>query len=157
MYTLERDPQENLKGMSREPLQYMGEPSAVSRRKPSTEEELGPGKTETEAPESTRNSRPDRISRTNRREGQLILSKGATVAPAGWIGESTCRTTRFPKRNRVPYSLMHHPHVSCDTSRFRRLKIWKKELGSEKGKENGSEVESVWEAGFWRSGSGEEP
>ena len=55
-----------------EPLQKMGEPSAVSRRKPSPEEELGPGKTETEAPESTRNSCPDRISRTNRREGQLI-------------------------------------------------------------------------------------
>ena len=85
----------------------------------------------------------------NRREGLLILSReGATDAPAGWIGESTCRTTRFPERNRVPYSLKLHPHVSCDTSKIRRLKILKKEPGSENGMENGSGVESVWEAGF---------
>ena len=52
--------------MSREPLQNMDEPSAVSRRIPLTEEDLGPGNTETEAPESMRNSRPERISCTNR-------------------------------------------------------------------------------------------
>ena len=56
MYTLEPDPHENLREMSREPLQNIDEPSAVSRRIPSTEEDLGPGKNETEAPESTRNS-----------------------------------------------------------------------------------------------------
>ena len=43
--------------MSCEPLQNIDEPSAVSRRIPSTEEDLGPGKTETEAPELTRNWR----------------------------------------------------------------------------------------------------
>ena len=53
------------------------EPSAVSRRKPSLKEELGPGKTETEALESTRNSRLDRVSRTNRRVGGFMCMLSA--------------------------------------------------------------------------------
>ena len=50
------------------PLQTIGVPSAVNRRTPSEEVDLGPGKTETEAPESTKNSLSERISFRNRRE-----------------------------------------------------------------------------------------
>ena len=53
--------------MSREPLQNMKDPSAVRKRVPSVEDDLGLGNTETEAPESTRNSRLERTSDTNRR------------------------------------------------------------------------------------------
>ena len=76
--------QENLREMRREPLQNMNEPSAVSRQIPWTEEDLGPGNTETEAPESMRNSRPERISCTNKRVGLLNMSwDEATDEPAG--------------------------------------------------------------------------
>ena len=50
------------------PLQNIGDPSAVRRRTPSAESDLGPGNTETEAPEWTKISRSDRISLRNRRE-----------------------------------------------------------------------------------------
>ena len=69
---LESEPQENLSVIRRDILQNIEDPSAVSKRVPSVEDDLGLGNTETEAPESTRKSRPDRVSRTNRREGQLI-------------------------------------------------------------------------------------
>ena len=50
------------------PLQIIGDPSAVRRRTPSEDVDFGPGNTETEAPESTRNSLLERISFRNRRE-----------------------------------------------------------------------------------------
>ena len=112
--------------MRQEPLQNIEEPSAVNRWTPSTEEDLGPGNTETEAPESTRNSRSERISFTNRRVG-LQNSPGAvaTEGPAGWTEVSTCRTTRFPKRNRVFCSWRLSHHVSCETSIGQaELEIW---------------------------------
>ena len=103
--------------MSCEPLQNIDEPSAVSRRIPSIEEGLGPGKTETEAPESTRNSRPERISCTNWRVGLENSSwEAATEGPAGWTEVSTCRTTCFPKRNRVSCNWLLYHHVSCETN-----------------------------------------
>ena len=88
---MELDPHENLRGMSREPLQNIDELSAVSRRISSTEEDLGPGKTETEAPELTRNSRPERTSCTNKRvtrpEKKLQTNRqdGLRNPPAGLL------------------------------------------------------------------------
>ena len=60
--------QENRRGIILVPLQIIGDPSAVRRRTPSEEVDFGPGNTETEAPESTRNSLSERMSFRNRRE-----------------------------------------------------------------------------------------
>ena len=109
------------------PLQTIGEPSAVRRRTPSEESDLGPGSTETEAPESTKNSRSDRISLRNRREklhnsgsgtGFFSGSDSGFILKklAGWKGSSTCLTASFPNPGRVSYSADLCLHVSCDTN-----------------------------------------
>ena len=83
-------------------MQNIEDPSAVSKQVPSAEDDLGLGNTETEAPESTRNSRLERMSVTNRRaELQNSAEAEVTEGPAGWTGVSTYQTTRFPKRNSV--------------------------------------------------------
>ena len=41
--TLELEPQENLRGIRQDPLQIIGDPSAVNKRTPSAEDDLGPG------------------------------------------------------------------------------------------------------------------
>ena len=55
-YTLELEPQEKRRWMIHGPLHITRKLSAVRRRTPSEEVDLGPGNTETEAPESTRNT-----------------------------------------------------------------------------------------------------
>ena len=61
--------------MMQEPLHTIGVPSAVRRQTPSIEVDVGPGKTETEALESTRNSLLDKISHRNRREEIKLLQE----------------------------------------------------------------------------------
>ena len=69
-----------------------------------------PGKTETEAPESTKNSLLDKISHRNRREEQQTSSgtgartgvgTGSGTGPSGWKGASTCQTTSFPSPSKT--------------------------------------------------------
>ena len=61
LYTLDPEPQENRRGMMRELLHIIGEPFAFRRHTPSKDKDLGPGNTNTEAPEFTKNSQSDRI------------------------------------------------------------------------------------------------
>ena len=99
VYTLESEPQENCRGM-------IGEPSAVRRCTLLTDEDLGPGNTKTEAPESTKISRTDRISFMKMRD-ELQKSSRAEVRggePAGWTRISTCWTASFPTWNTVSCS-----------------------------------------------------
>ena len=101
---MEPEPQENHRGISRVPLHTIGDLSAVKRQTPSNEEDLGLGNTDMEAPESTRNSKLERMSFRKRRV-ELQNSSGAEATrgePAGWTGVSTCLTTRFPTRTKFP-------------------------------------------------------
>ena len=68
--------QEKRRGIRWDPLHIIGDPSAVKRWTLLSEDNLGPGNTETEALESTRNSRSEIISFTNRRV-ELQNSSGA--------------------------------------------------------------------------------
>ena len=100
-YTLKSEPKEKHRGMMPDPLYTIGVPSAVRRQTPLVEVEFGPGNTETEAPESKRNSLSEKISQRKKREEHQILSgtgaeTGTGTGPAGWLGASTCRTTSFP-------------------------------------------------------------
>ena len=106
------------------PLQIIGDPSAVRRLTPSEEVDFGPGNTETEAPESTKNSLSERISFKNRREklqnsgsGSGSGSGSSLKKPAGWKGRSTCRTASFPTLNRVSGTAELCCRVSYDTNR----------------------------------------
>ena len=104
----------------REPLQNIGEPSVVRRGTPSADKNFGPGNTDTEAPESTKNSRSERISFRKMRD-ELRNSSGAEATGgelAGWMGVSTCRTASFPTWNKVSCSLELSHHVSYETSRL---------------------------------------
>ena len=58
------------------PLQTIGDPSGVRRQTPLAESDLGPGNTDTEASELTKNSLCDRISRRNRREKLQVQVQG---------------------------------------------------------------------------------
>ena len=94
VYTLELEPQVNQRGMMRELLHIISEPAAIRRPTPSTDEDLGPGNTDTEAPESTKNSRLDRMSFRKMRE-ELQNSSGAEARGgerAGWTRVPTCWT-----------------------------------------------------------------
>ena len=84
------------------------------------------------------------------RRVELQNSSGteATEGPAGWTGVSTCRTTCFPKRNRVSCSWWPSHHVSYETSIIQaELETWTTEPESENVKENVSESENVWTEG----------
>ena len=141
VYTLEPEPQEKQRGMMRVPLHYIGEQSAVSRRTSLTDEDLGPGNTNTEAPELTRNSWLDRIFLRKMRE-ELQNSTGAEAIggeSAGWTGVSTCRTASFPTWNMVSCSLEASHHVFYETSRLEEaLENRMMELGLEKTWREGS-------------------
>ena len=137
---LESEPQENLSVIRRDPLQNIEDTSAVSKRVPSVEDDRGLGNTETEAPESTRNSRLERISCTYKTKLQMNRQDG--------------RRNRFPRRNRVLCSWRRSYHACYGTSRIRKkLKNWRTEL--ENARESGFEPENVWEAISWRGRSGE--
>ena len=106
------------------PLQIIGDPSAVRRLTPSEEVDFGPGNTETEAPESTKNSLSERISFRNRREKLHNLDAGSgsgsgssSKKPAGWKGRSTCRTASFPIPNRASGNAELCYHASYGTNR----------------------------------------
>ena len=110
-----------------EPLHTIEEPSAFRRQTSSSEEALGTGKTDTEAPESTKNSLSDRISFRKMREEQQISSgtearggAGAEEGLAGWMGVSTCLTASFPTWNTVSCSGLPCLHASYRTNRPRR-------------------------------------
>ena len=75
------------------PLQIIGDPSAVRRRTPSEEVDFGPGNTETEAPESTKNSLSERISFRNRRE-KLHNSGSGSGSGSGSSSKNTGRLER---------------------------------------------------------------
>ena len=77
--------------------------TAYHRRTLSADDDFGPRNTETEAPESTRNSLPDRTSFRNRRV-ELQNSSGAEDMgeTTGWTGESTCLTTVSRKGTGCP-------------------------------------------------------
>ena len=122
---LESFPQENQRGMILVPLQTIGEPSAVRRQTSLEESDLGPGNTETEAPESNKNSRLERISCRNSREKLHCSGTGSWSGtgsdnslekPAGWKESSTCQTASFPTPSRVSYSAELCIHVSTDTN-----------------------------------------
>ena len=99
-------------------LQIIGEPSAIRRRTSSEESDFGPENTETEAPESTRNTLSERISLRNRREYLHISGSGSVLKKlAGWKGRFTCRTASFPTPSRVSDSVELCFHASCDTSK----------------------------------------
>ena len=104
-------------------LQTIEDPSAIRRQTPSEESDLGPGNPETEAPESTKNSWSERISRRNRREklhnsglGSGSVPRFNSEKPAGWKGSSACRTASFPTPNRVSYSSELYLHASYGTN-----------------------------------------
>ena len=102
------------------PLQIIRDPSAVRRWTPSEEVDFGPGNTETEAPELTKNSLSERISFRNRREKLQNSGSGSgssSKKPAGWKGRSTCRTASFPTPNRVSGNAELCYHASYDTNR----------------------------------------
>ena len=135
---MEPEPQDKRRGIRRDQLHIIGDPSAVKIRTPLSEDNLGPGNTETEAPKSTRNSRSESISFTKRRV-ELQNSSGveATGGPAGWTG--VCRTTRFLKNNNVSCSCCPSHHASYETNRVRtELEIWTSELESENAWREGS-------------------
>ena len=71
-----------------EPLNTIGEPLAVRRQNPSSEEALSLGKMDKEALESTKNSRSDRIFFSKMKEEQQISSgtEARGGEPAGWMG-----------------------------------------------------------------------
>ena len=121
---MEPETQENRRGIRRVPLHTIGDPLAVRRQTMSSEEDLGPGNTETEALESTRNSWSERMSFRKRRV-KVQNSSGAesTGGQVGWTGVSTCRTTCFPKRNKVSCGCwpFHHVFVKpTESGRSRR-------------------------------------
>ena len=85
-------------------------------------EDLGPGNTETEALESTQNSRLERIFQRNWRDIHKVQSleqapERARKKLAGWAEVSTCWTTSFPTRKRVSSSSELSHHASYGTSR----------------------------------------
>ena len=130
------------------PLQIIRDPSAVRRRTPLEEVDFGPGKTETEAPESTRNSLSESMSYRNRREKLHISGSGsgsgsgsASKKPAGLKGSSTCRTASFLIWNRVSDNAELCYHVSYDTNKVPE----KQENGvMEQELENVSMQERAW-------------
>ena len=87
---MDPEPQEKLRGMILDPLHIIGDPSAVRRRTQLEEEALGPGKSDTEVPESTKHSLSDRISFRKMREEQHISSgtevRGGAGAEVGLAG-----------------------------------------------------------------------
>ena len=89
----------------------MAELLAVTRRIPELEEVAGAGKTETDAPESTRKFLVERVSLRYRREEEEL---------AGRKNISSLRSVSFPTRSRVAYTSGPCLHVSCGTSRWRR-------------------------------------
>ena len=102
------------------PLQIIGDPSAVRRRTPSEEVDFGPGNTETEAPESTKNSLSERISFRNRREKLQNSGSGSGSSSkklTGWKGRSTCRTASFATQYRVSGNAELCCHASYGTNR----------------------------------------
>ena len=141
VYTLELEPQEKRKGKMQEPLQNIGEPSAVRRQTPSADKDLGLGNTDTEAPELTKTSRSERISFRKMRD-ELQNSSGAEATegePAGWMGVSTRQSASFSTWNKVFCSLEPSHHVSYETSRLQEvLESGMMELGSEKAWREGS-------------------
>ena len=97
------------------PLQISGDPSAVRRQTPLEEVDFGPGNTDTEAPESTKNFLSERISFRNRREKLQNSGSGSgssSKKPAGWKGRSTCRTASFP----TPYRVSGNAELCCHAS-----------------------------------------
>ena len=103
-----------------ERVHVIGEPSSVRRHTLSTDVDLGPGNTDTEAPESTKNSGSDRMSFRKMRK-ELQNSSGAEARggePAGLMGVSACRTASFPTWYMVSCSLEPSHHVSYKTSRL---------------------------------------
>ena len=118
----------------RVPLQTIRDLLAVRRQTPSSKEDLGPGNTDTKAPESTRNSLLERMSFRKRRV-ELQNSSGAEATgggPAGWTGVSTCQTTGFLKRNKISNSCQLSGNASCGTIRvMTEQRIWKLEMGFE--------------------------
>ena len=143
---MEPEPQKKRRGIRHDPLHIIGELSAVKRWIPLSEDDLGPGNTETEAPESTRNSRLESIPFTNRRvELQSSSGAEATGGLAGWTIVFTCQTTCFPKRNKVSCSCWPSHHVSYETNRDQtELEIWTLELKSENAWREGSS--QSWES-----------
>ena len=120
---MEPAPQENRRGIILVQLQTIRDPSAVRRQTPSEESNLRPWNTETEAPESTKNSQSERISQRNRREKLYTTLVQAQVQYQGLtqrnrqVGRGfTCRTASFLTPNRVPYSSELYLHASCDTN-----------------------------------------
>ena len=115
-------------------LQNIGEPSAVRRQTPLEDKDLGPGNTDTEAPESTKNSGLERIIFRKMRD-ELQNSSGAETTggePEGWAGVSTRRTASFRTWKIFSCSLKPSPHVSYETIRLQEaLENRMMELGSE--------------------------
>ena len=84
--------------------------------------DFDPGKTETEAPESTRNALSDKISSRNRREEQQTSSgtgagtgarTGSGTGRTGWTGSSTCRITSIQSPSKASCRLQPSHHAPC--------------------------------------------
>jgi len=103
--------------MIRVPLQYIVDPSAVRSLISESERNLEDdeqGKTDTEAPESTRNFR---LLRESWRKMRLEPFE----SPAGRENEPSRRSVSFPTRNRVDDSSQLFLRDICGTSRGRTM------------------------------------
>ena len=96
-----------------EPEHDKEEPSALRSFTPEIEEETGAGKTETEAPESTR----------KRREESLFwrYTREDLVEPAGKEKVSSCQPLSFPTRNKEICTSGLVQYSSGNTSTARRV------------------------------------
>ena len=92
----------------------MAEPLVVTRWIPELEEDAGAGKTEADAPESTRKFLEERVSLNYRREDEELARRKNV---------STRQPISFPIRSRVAYTSGPCLRVSCGTSRWRRREV----------------------------------